>query len=272
MAETTKTYLDLEGLQHLVEKTEEREDAKLASNLREAKEYTDSLADNYDAAGTAQTKVNELASGTVKANTDAITKLNADESTEGSVKKQIKTVKDELVSAIETAKTEATYDDTQVKADIKANADDIDTLQTQIGGLTGAMHFRGSVESVPADGASGYASGDVVVVVSSHKEYVYDGTTWHELGDEGSHITKTEVSSTYETKTDSSAKLTAAKSYADSLATNYDAVGSATTAETNAKKYADGLNTTMTSKVDALEEKVDGITAISTSEIDSLFS
>ena len=49
--------------------------------------------------------------------------------------------------------------------------------------------------------------------------------------------------------------LAAAKAYADGLAKDYDAAGSAAAAETAAKTYADGLNTAMDTRVDALEAK-----------------
>ena len=56
-------------------------------------------------------------------------------------------------------------------------------------GLTGAMHFRGAVSAIPP--ASGtYESGDVVLLTNSNKEYVYDGTSWILLGDEGSYALK----------------------------------------------------------------------------------
>lgn len=57
-------------------------------------------------------------------------------------------------------------------------------------GLTGAMHFKGSVDSIPP--ASGtYVSGDVVFLTSTNKEYIYDGTNWILFGDEGSYALKT---------------------------------------------------------------------------------
>lgn len=75
---------------------------------------------------------------------------------------------------------------------------EIDTLQGQIGGLTGAMHFKGVLEELPED-LSSYNAGDVIVV--GQVEYVCvdnDGEkSWYELGDEGSYLTKTEASSTY---------------------------------------------------------------------------
>lgn len=61
-------------------------------------------------------------------------------------------------------------------------------VTSAVAGLTGAMHFAGVKTEVPANGASGYASGDVVIV--DEVEYVYDGTTWHELGDESDHAVK----------------------------------------------------------------------------------
>ena len=71
---------------------------------------------------------------------------------------------------------------------------EIDTLQVQIGGLTGAMHFKGVLEELPGTTAD-YEDGDVILV--GGKEYVCADDAWHELGDEGSHLTKTEAAATY---------------------------------------------------------------------------
>ena len=49
------------------------------------------------------------------------------------------------------------------------------------------------------------------------------------------------------------ANSTADKAYADSLASNYDAAGSASAAQAAAEKYADELNATMNTRVEALE-------------------
>ena len=56
-----------------------------------------------------------------------------------------------------------------------------------VAGLSGAMHFRGVQSALPEDN-EGYASGDVILV--GNKEYVFDGTTWHELGDESIYAVK----------------------------------------------------------------------------------
>lgn len=77
-------FLNLQGLTTYDEKIKELIDSKDASILQQSKSYSDSLADNYDPAGIAQTKVNELANGQVKTNTDNITTLQsskADKST-----------------------------------------------------------------------------------------------------------------------------------------------------------------------------------------------
>lgn len=132
------------------------DDATLAS----AKSYADGLAENYDAAGTAQTKVNELANGQVKTNTEAIAAIN-DEAT--GILKQAKDYADGKDAAIAQAKAAGdnaqrevdavegrmdtaegdiatmkgqisaleagTYDDTEIRGLIQTNADDIDALE-----------------------------------------------------------------------------------------------------------------------------------------------
>lgn len=68
----------------------------------------------------------------------------------------------------------------------------IDALNSTLGGLNGAMHFRGEVavnptqQAIPGDET--YSSGDVVLG-PNHKEYVLaDNNEWIELGDEGSYV------------------------------------------------------------------------------------
>lgn len=69
---------------------------------------------------------------------------------------------------------------------------DVNDLKSQIGGVTGALHFKGVVAELPVD-LSTYNEGDVILV--GNKEYVCndeDGTkSWIELGDEGSYALKT---------------------------------------------------------------------------------
>lgn len=93
-------YLDLVGLTTYDEKIKELIDTKDTETLNSAKNYSNSLSTNYDPAGTAQTKMEQLANGAVKTNTDAITVLNGSDTTEGSVAKQLKDAKTEVEGKI----------------------------------------------------------------------------------------------------------------------------------------------------------------------------
>lgn len=172
-------YVDLTGLTHYDSKIKTYIDEKDSTSLVSAKSYADSLADNYDAAGVAETKVNALANGQVKTNTEAIAKLNGDATTDGSVAKSIADAKTEIeadISAVESkaiaAQSSATaaqadvdaleakvgtvpdgstvmgiitniqenaYDDTAIKALIQTNANDIDALETRATAVEGKV-------------------------------------------------------------------------------------------------------------------------------------
>lgn len=96
--------------------------AKDEANLDASKKYADSLAENYDPAGTAQTKVDELKNKEVKDNTDAIAKLNGDSTVDGSVDKKIATAKTALETSI-----------AGVEAKADQNADAIEALDKKVG-------------------------------------------------------------------------------------------------------------------------------------------
>ena len=55
-------------------------------------------------------------------------------------------------------------------------------ITTAVADLNGAMHYVGKEEKLPTD-VSGYKAGDVIIVGIT--EYVFDGTKFDELGDEG---------------------------------------------------------------------------------------
>lgn len=103
-----KKYIDLTGLTHYDEKIKAVIDSKDAAALKSARDYADSLAENYDAAGTAETKVQELTNGQVKTNTAAISKLNGDAKTEGSVAKAVADAQAGLETKISAADAKAT--------------------------------------------------------------------------------------------------------------------------------------------------------------------
>lgn len=74
------------------------------------------------------------------------------------------------------------------------------TINNQLGGLTGAMHFIGKAAVDITDGSTtdpqiaNYTTkekGDVILGKDDHKEFVWNGAIWEELGDEGSYALKT---------------------------------------------------------------------------------
>lgn len=126
MAEMKK-YLDTVALGALVDQIK-AEDAKA---LKAAKDYSDGLATNYDAAGSAASALtdakaytDQLANGAVKTNTDAIATLNGDATKEGSVAKAIADAK---------AIIDADIDSVEGKAD--KNATDIATINNAETGI-----------------------------------------------------------------------------------------------------------------------------------------
>ena len=91
-------------------------------------------------------------------------------------------------------------------------------------GLDSAMHYRGAVSAIPP--ASGtYASGDVVILQNTIKEYIYDGTNWRELGTEGSYKIK---QTAYSDSTGTSEDTTATR-FIYSISQDADGVVSAKT-------------------------------------------
>ena len=72
-------------------------------------------------------------------------------------------------------------------------------VAAEIAGLEGAMHFRGVITRQTGEtDAQAIArvitdpeSGDVVVMSDNAKEYIYDGTSWEEVGDEAEFVKKT---------------------------------------------------------------------------------
>lgn len=82
----------------------------------------------------------------------------------------------------------------------KVIATEIQAINNQLGGLTGAMHFIGKAAVDITDGSTtdpqiaNYTTkekGDVILGKDDHKEFVWNGAIWEELGDEGSYALKT---------------------------------------------------------------------------------
>ena len=131
------------------------------------------------------------------ANTPVLSKLK--------IGNEIYWLKDADARAILTSyKGAVNYD---VDAEFSATSENLATskaiaayLEGQIAGLTGAMHFAGvKTEEEFAEGALAGNAGDVIIVGTT--EYVYDGSKWVEIGDEGVYATKSGVEKDYVQKT-----------------------------------------------------------------------
>lgn len=125
----------------------------------------------------------------------------------------------------------------------------IATLEGQITGLSGAMHFEGVKAEVPAD-VSGYEAGDVIIV--GEKEYVFNGTAFVEFGDvsaEGERIAALET-------TVGNATSGLVKSVADNAAAITDETTRAKAAEATNKGLAEAAQSaaaTAQAGVDAIK-------------------
>lgn len=75
--------------------------------------------------------------------------------------------------------------DTAYKAADSALDKRVAELESDITGLSGAMHFKGVVEELPAT-TEGYVDGDTIIV--GNKEYVVNGENFVELGDVSSEV------------------------------------------------------------------------------------
>jgi hypothetical protein len=131
MSTTQKKYVSLAKLAKYDELLKAKMAADDAKVLKDAKDYADSLKDNYEASGTVATAkqelqdaINSLANGAVADNAAAIAKLNGDANTTGSVAKAV---------ADAAATLQASINAVDSKAD--QNATDIDTLEGKVDAL-----------------------------------------------------------------------------------------------------------------------------------------
>lgn len=161
-----------------------------------------------------QTSVTNITNGTTvvgKASADAdgnvISETYATQTTVSGIDGRLTTAEGEI-DTLQTTVGEHTSDISALEANVgtlqttvgssdSGLVKDVNDLKTQIGGLSGAMHFVGTSTTDPtlpegptiADHEGDYASGDVCLY--GNVEYVFDGTTWQEFGDESSFVLKT---------------------------------------------------------------------------------
>ena len=248
-----KTYLDHAGVEHLVEKLGTREDTKDAATLKSAKAYADGLATNYDPAGTAQTKVDELANGQVKTNKEAIERLNGADTVDGSVAKQIKDAKDALEKKI----TDSQYDDSVLSGRVTAVEGDITTLKG-----TGEGSVKKQIDDALNDFATKVSDDQVVNTYKELIDYAaaHKGEAATMAGDISKNAAAIKTLETYVGKlpegTDASSvidyinKKVASVDFSDAIATAKQEAIDAAAADAStksgkaledAKAYSDGL-------------------------------
>lgn len=80
------------------------------------------------------------------------------------------------------------------------------TITKMIADLNGAMHFEGKVEGASFEAAvaakEGYAPAAGDVLLYGYDEYVFDGATWHVLGNESIYKTKAEAQTEHDAMVD----------------------------------------------------------------------
>ena len=228
MAEIKK-YLDLAGLGTFKEGMDTSVDQKDATTLQSAKDYADSLSDNYDPAGTAQTKVQELANGQVATNKADITTLKSDKA-------------DKSTTLAGYGIGDA-YTKTQTDSAIAAAVANADHLKREI------------VEELPDPGE---ADENTIYMVgtgegsedSTYEEYMLVNGAFEKIG--SSAVDLTDYAKKSEVDTAKSEAIATADTNADSkIAAKVGDIGSSTVkqyvdqAETDAvasaKSYSDGL-------------------------------
>lgn len=244
----TKKYLDLTGLTTYDEQIKEVIDTKDASILQQSKAYSDSLGENYDPAGTAQTKVDALEKGQVTTNKNDIATLKsgkADKSTTlsgyGITDAYTKAQTD---SAISTAVANADH----LKREIVSVLPEIEEADEHTIYMVGTG--AGSENSVYEEymlingGFEKVGSSEVDLTNYALKSYVdsakteaintagtnADSKIATKVGDIGSSTVKDYVD---QAETDA---VNSAKSYADGLASNYATAAQGAKADTALQK------------------------------------
>lgn len=130
-----KRFLDLTGLQNYDAKIKTHIASADAEILAQSKAYFDDNADMFDAAGTAATKVQELANGQVKVNTDAISAINNERTGILKQAKDYADSKDEAIASAQAAADQAQSEVDAAEGRIIKNEEDIGIMKGQISAL-----------------------------------------------------------------------------------------------------------------------------------------
>lgn len=198
-----------------------------------------------------------------------------------------------VVQMISEAQTAATYDDTQIKKDIKANTDAIGVLEGYVGGENVSTQIQTAITNLnlpttyEAKGAAATVKSELVgkdtdtadsATIVGAKKYA-DGlntamdtrvdTLEAAIGEGGSvgaqidakiqtlDVEDTAVAGQYVSAvSEADGKITVTRAALPDYTEVYDAKGAAAQALTDAKGYADGLNAAMDTRMDAAEGKL----------------
>ncbi len=274
MADTTKTNVSLSTLQYYDTKIKEYTKKEDATVLSTAEGYTDTkIGEVTTAATTLEGRVTAV-EGKADTNEAAITTLNADETTAGSVKKTVADAVAKIVAdapdSFDTLKEISDWISTHTESAsamnsaIQDNSKAITALQTLIGTLPEGVTAKDVVgyiaEAVKAetDRATGIEGG-----LNTRLEAVETA-----IGDTGSiadaiAAAKTEAVNTAKTYTDELANGAVATNTAAIAAINNTDTG----IEAKSKAYTDEKNTAMDTRVKALED----VPYATNEDIDALF-
>ena len=193
------------------------------SALTEAKAYADGLAGNYDVAGAAASALTEAKSYTDAQVVEAIASANTAASNAQAAANSYTDT--EIGKLGNTYATTASVDTIKTTLENKI-ATDIASAKTEVNNT--AKGYADAAEGAAKTYADGLA-----------KNYDKSGTAAQALIDAKKYADDLAVN--YDAAGSADSALTEAKAYADGLAENYDVAGAAASALTEAKSYADGL-------------------------------
>lgn len=198
-----------------------------------------------------------------------------------------------IVQMISEAQTAATYDDTQIKKDIKANTDAISVLEGYVGGENVSTQIQTAITNLnlpttyEAKGAAAAVKTELVgkdtdnadsATIAGAKKYADGLNTAMDtrvdaleaaIGEGGSvgaqidakiqtlDVEDAAVAGQYVSAvSEADGKITVTRAALPDYTEVYDAKGAAAQALTDAKSYADGLNTAMDTRMDTAEGKL----------------
>jgi hypothetical protein len=263
-------------------------DAAIAIAKGEAQDYADGLASNYDAAGSAaaaqtaaQTYADGLAVNYDAAGSAATAEQNAKDYADNKIN-DASNLSTEVWSAYKTgteisvAQTAAQeYADDAVAALVGSAPELLDTIQELATALGNNPDIIADLQDVAAGKQNTLTAGsniditsDVISVTGLDSQDISDfaSAAWTAVSvDVGNAQLAAQdyadgLASNYDAAGSAAAAQTAAQDYADGLASNYDAAGSAAAAQTAAEGYADGL-------VDNLVDGTTPFTAINVNDV-----